>query len=62
MIIWPFDSKRYGLPNTVRDEGAWVMFDGTPYADLHVCGNPWAGKEYDSETNKANWDLRYLTR
>ncbi|PKK46703.1 hypothetical protein CI102_8881 [Trichoderma harzianum] len=41
---------------------AWVMFDGTPYADLHVCGNPWAGKEYDSETNKANWDLRYLTR
>lgn len=24
MIIWPFDSKRDGLPNTVRDEGAWV--------------------------------------
>lgn len=30
MIIWPFDAKRCGLPNTVRDAGTWVMFDGTP--------------------------------
>jgi hypothetical protein len=32
MIIWPFDAKRCGLPNTVRDAGTWVMFDDTPYA------------------------------
>jgi hypothetical protein len=62
MIIWPFDSKRDGLPNTVRDEGAWVMFDGTPYAHLHVCGNPWAGNEYHPETTKANWDMRYVAK
>jgi hypothetical protein len=38
------------------------MFDKTPYAHLHVCGTPWAGKEYDSEKTKANWDLRYVDR
>jgi hypothetical protein len=62
MIIWPFDSKLHGFPNTVRDEGAWVMFDGTPWAHLHVCGNPWAGKEYDPETTRPNWDLRYVAK
>jgi hypothetical protein len=41
MIIWPYDAKHCGLPNTVRDAGAWVMFDGTPYAYLHICGTPW---------------------
>lgn len=46
MIIWPYDAVRDGLPNTVRDAGAWVMFDGTPYAYLHICGTPWAGTEY----------------
>jgi hypothetical protein len=46
MIIWPYDAARDGLPNTVRDAGAWVMFDGTPYAYLHICGTPWAGNEY----------------
>ena len=33
------------LPNTVGDAGAWVMFDGTPYAYLHICGTPWIGNE-----------------
>lgn len=62
MILWPFDSKRDGLPNTVRDEGAWVMFDGSPYAHLHVCGNPWAGKEYDIDTTTAKWNLQYIEK
>ena len=22
------------------------MFDGTPYAYLHICGTPWTGNEY----------------
>ena len=38
MIIWPYDETRDGLPNTVRDADAWVTFDGTPYAYLHI---PW---------------------
>ena len=46
MIIWPNNAARDGLPNTVRDAGAWVMFDGTPYAYLHICGTPWARNEY----------------
>jgi hypothetical protein len=28
MITWPFDAKENGLPTTVRDKGAWVMFAG----------------------------------
>jgi hypothetical protein len=32
MILWPFNAKAAGLPSTVQDAGAWVMFDGTPYA------------------------------
>lgn len=46
MILWPFDAKKCGLPSTVRDAGAWVMFNETPYAYLHVCGSPWVGNEY----------------
>jgi hypothetical protein len=58
MIIWPFDAKACGLPDTVRDAGAWVMFDGTPYAYLHVCGTPWEGAEYGPDT-AAIWTMRY---
>jgi hypothetical protein len=58
MIIWPYDAKRCGLPNTVRDAGAWVMFDGTPYAYLHICGTPWVGKEYESGQIPI-WTMRY---
>jgi hypothetical protein len=25
-----------------------VMFAGTPYAHLHICGSPWEGNEYHS--------------
>jgi hypothetical protein len=58
MILWPFDAKRCGLPNTVRDAGAWVMFDGTPYAYLHVCDTPWIGNEYEPG-QVAIWTMRY---
>jgi hypothetical protein len=58
MITWPFDAAANGLPTTVRDQGAWVMFAGTPYAYLHVCGTPWAGKEY-REGDQAVWTMSY---
>ena len=58
MIIWPYDASRDGLPNSVRDTGAWVMFDRTPYAYLHICGTPWAGNEYRADRVPA-WTMRY---
>jgi hypothetical protein len=58
MIIWPYDAKHCGLPNTVRDAGAWVMFDGTPYAYLHICGTPWDGNEYGPGQIPI-WRMRY---
>jgi predicted amidohydrolase len=59
MIIWPYDAVRDGLPSTVRDAGAWVMFDGTPYAYLHICGTPWDGTEYVPGL-VPSWSLRYV--
>ncbi|KAL3955830.1 hypothetical protein ACCO45_009893 [Purpureocillium lilacinum] len=60
MIIWPFDSKRDGLPNNVRDAGSWVMFDGSPFAYLHVCGSPWEGTAYDPRKAQFPiWSMRY---
>jgi len=61
MITWPFDPAANGLPTTVRDQGAWVMFAGTPYAYLHVCGTPWAGNEYH-EGDDAVWTMSYARR
>jgi hypothetical protein len=58
MITWPFDAAQNGLPTTVRDKGAWVMFAGTAYAYLHVCGDPWEGNEY-REGDKAVWTMSY---
>ena len=58
MILWPFDAERDGLPNTVRDAGAWVMFDKTPYAYLHICGTPWAGNEHTPDAVAA-WTMTY---
>jgi hypothetical protein len=58
MILWPFDAKHCGLPTTVRDAGAWIMFADTPYAYLHVCGTPWAGNEY-SQGDEAIWTMQY---
>ena len=61
MITWPFDAAANGLPTTVRDKGAWVMFAGTSYAYLHVCGTPWEGNEYH-EGDKAIWTMSYARR
>ena len=58
MILWPFDAARDGLPNTVRDAGAWVMFDATPYAYLHICGTPWVGNEYSNDRAPI-WTMQY---
>ena len=58
MILWPYSATRDGLPNTVRDAGAWVMFDGTPYAHLHICGTPWDGNEY-VRGQVPIWTMRY---
>jgi hypothetical protein len=58
LITWSFDAAANGLPTTVRDKGAWVMFAGTPYAYLHVCGSPWEGNEYH-EGDKAVWTMSY---
>ena len=46
MILWPFDAQAAGLSTVMRDAGTMVMFAGTPYAHLHVCGSPWDGNEY----------------
>ena len=46
MLIWPFDAKAVGMGTVMRDAGAMIMFAGTPYAHLHVCGSPWDGNEY----------------
>jgi hypothetical protein len=58
MIIWPFDAKAAGLSTVMRDAGTMVMFAGTPYAHLHVCGSPWDGNEYQPG-DRAVRTLRY---
>jgi hypothetical protein len=46
MLLWPFDAAAAGLGTVMRDAGTMVMFAGTPYAHLHICGSPWDGNEY----------------
>jgi hypothetical protein len=58
MIIWPFDARAAGLPTVMRDAGTLVMFAGTPYAHLHVCGSPWDGNEY-RPGDKGIWTMTY---
>ena len=61
MVLWPFDHKHCGLPTNVRDAGAWIMFSGTPYAYLHICGTPWTGNDY-APGDEALWTMSYLKR
>ncbi|MBV9563767.1 MAG: hypothetical protein JOY90_25475 [Bradyrhizobium sp.] len=61
MVLWPFDSAHCGLPTDVRDAGAWIMFAGTPYAYLHICGSPWVGNSYTPE-HQPVWTMRYVKR
>jgi hypothetical protein len=58
MILWPFDAKAAGLSTVMRDAGTMVMFAGTPYAHLHICGSPWEGNEY-SRGDRGVWKMRY---
>jgi hypothetical protein len=58
MILWPFDAKSAGLGSVMRDGGAMVMFAGTPYAHLHICGSHWDGNEYHPG-DRAVWTMTY---
>jgi hypothetical protein len=58
MVLWPFDAKAAGLSSVMRDAGTMVMFAGTPYAHLHICGSPWEGREYRPDV-RAVWTMRY---
>lgn len=58
MILWPFDAKAAGLSTVMRDAGTMIMFAGTPYAHLHICGSPWEGREYNPDA-QAVWTMRY---
>ena len=58
MILWPFDAKAAGLSTVMRDAGTMVMFAGTPYAHLHICGSPWEGNEYHRGDRSA-WTMKY---
>ena len=58
MILWPFDAVAAGLPTVMRDAGTLVMFAGTPYAHLHICGSPWDGNEY-RPGDRAIWTMKY---
>ena len=40
IIMWPFDPKTTGLSATSKDTGAYIMLAGTPYAHLHIMGQP----------------------
>src|SRR5580658_8448279 len=58
MILWPFDAVAAGLSTVMRDGGTMVMFAGTPYAHLHICGSPWDGNEYH-RGDRGVWTMRY---
>jgi hypothetical protein len=58
MILWPFDARVAGLPTVMRDAGTMVMFAGTPYAHLHICGSPWDGNEYHPG-DRGVWTMTY---
>src|ERR1700729_542443 len=61
MILWPFDAAAAGLPTVMRDAGTLVMFAGTPYAHLHVCGSPWDGNEYHPG-DRGVWTMTYARK
>jgi hypothetical protein len=58
MLIWPFDATAAGMGTIMRDGGTMVMFAGTPYAHLHICGSPWDGNEYQPGDRGA-WTMTY---
>ncbi len=40
MLMWPFDSKNAKLPTLPNPSGAYIMFDGTPFAHLMIYQDP----------------------
>jgi len=40
MIMWPFDPATTGLPTTLKQNGTWIMYAGTPWAHLMINGCP----------------------
>jgi hypothetical protein len=58
MLIWPFTAEHTGLSTVMRDAGTMIMFAGTPYAHLHICGDPWEGNEYHADVD-AVWTMTY---
>ena len=58
MLIWPFDAEATGLSTVMRDAGTMIMYAGTPYAHLHICGDPWEGNEYHPDS-EAVWTMTY---
>ena len=61
MLLWPFDPQAAGLSTVMRDAGTMVMFAGTPYAHLHICGSPWDGNEYHPG-DRGVWTMTYSQR
>jgi hypothetical protein len=61
MILWPFDARAAGIGTVMRDGGTMVMFAGTPYAHLHICGSPWDGNEYHPG-DRGVWTMTYSSR
>jgi len=45
MMMWPFTSQETKLPTKPNPSGAWIMFDGTPFAHLMVYQDPNKMKE-----------------
>jgi len=62
IILWPFSAEHLRYPTKIRDgHGANVMFNGTPYAHLHINGNPWDGTEWEPEKGtRGVWSLEYI--
>ncbi|MFZ0573640.1 MAG: hypothetical protein WA304_12670 [Candidatus Cybelea sp.] len=48
----------YMLNGVMRDAGTMVMFAGTPYAHLRVCGSPCDGNEY-RPGDRGVWTMTY---
>lgn len=40
MLMWPFSSAATKLPTRPNPSGAWIMFDGNPYAHVMIYQDP----------------------
>ena len=58
MLVWLSTAEHTGLSTVMRDAGTMIMFAGTPYAHLHICGDPWEGNEYQPGID-AIWTMTY---